>query len=1150
MNTSIPEILNPLEHSGTNRFERLGKEMNFDYVQIEERHEQDFLVHASKLAETIQYYDSNDMPSGNWKFFFDSATPESRPHKALFIAFLRLLEALNEHANGLTKRHLDFYYKEVLQFTAREVKPSRVHLFFKCAKTLQEKFLEKDAKLFAGQNKKGEDILFKLVDEIVVNKSEIVHHFSIYKHSDDFGNKLFSKDYSELILNPTDNINGYPAFGEAQLKSEKEGQGFSTELKSKKEQTMNEAEVGFAISSPLLRMNEGDRTIYLTIEYDLPKVNFDINLFNFSVTTEDGWFTWKSDSIQATTLLGPSKVALSLTLNCAPTDPGIVNYNSEIHTGNYQSIAPVLRIQLNHKYEETKKFAYTNWKNTTFNNVRLKVKATGVRTLIVQNELSTLDISKPFRPFGPIPTIGSHFFIGHSDVFKNELAYADVKLKWKALPSSDLENHYLNYATPPKNSDFLIQTATLENRNWMNVTDNVPLFNSDAKLEKTIGFNFNGFERKQDETTIETWDYTTSHGFVRMTLTQPDSIDFQAFGHSIYPKEVIRNNKLNPSLTINQPYSPIIESLTLDYETKEVTFFNSEEYSNGNEQDFFYHIEPFGQKNILLDRSKKYATLLPQYTFEGELYIGLKNVNPPQSVNLLFQLLEGSADANQSKISTDVQWLYLAKNEWKPIDRLRISKDTSRNLLNTGIIRFDLPKDIDSEHQVMPTGYFWLKAGIPEKSAGIDFIQSIHAQSVEAIEVNAKINDEVIAPNSISKLVDGNRGLAKITQPYASFDGAIPDNEEVYYARNTERLRHKDRGIMIWDYERLVIDSFPQLYKVKCLNHTNYQTEVAPGHVMIAVIPNLRNKGVQSPFQPKLSLHKRMDIYDFLRERISPFIYLRVENPIYEPIQLSFNVGFHQGYDEGFYGKKLHQQLQEFLSPWAFENELSEKSDLVFGGSLHKSTILKFIEELEYVDFVNDFNMLHIYQDPTIAAGFIDEIQNNTNYYASAKTSNPDTACDIIKMALHVENENELTSILEIKLRFLKGLLDLTDTELKQKFIKQLYKSIQRKLKKGEALTKTAIRIIVKNMFYVDKIVSLSFHKILPDGYIMEDVDVAIAKTSRSIMVTSEQHRIGVYRAGDYNCEGSVVIGIGFMIVEADFIIPEIKEKKYEYQAR
>jgi hypothetical protein len=87
-------------------------------------------------------------------------------------------------------------------------------------------------------------------------------------------------------------------------------------------------------------------------------------------------------------------------------------------------------------------------------------------------------------------------------------------------------------------------------------------------------------------------------------------------------------------------------------------------------------------------------------------------------------------------------------------------------------------------------------------------------------------------------------------------------------------------------------------------------------------------------------------------------------------------------------------------------------------------------------------------------------------------------------------------------------------------------------------------------MYYVDKIVELSFYKDLPNGFVLEDVDVAVAKTSRSIMVSDEQHRIGVYKAGDYKCEGNVMIGIGFMIVEADFIIPEIKQENYEYQTR
>ena len=191
--------------------------------------------------------------------------------------------------------------------------------------------------------------------------------------------------------------------------------------------------------------------------------------------------------------------------------------------------------------------------------------------------------------------------------------------------------------------------------------------------------------------------------------------------------------------------------------------------------------------------------------------------------------------------------------------------------------------------------------------------------------------------------------------------------------------------------------------------------------------------------------------------------------------------------------------------------------------------------------------MYHIYKDPRVVEDFAPLNLNANNYYSESKQEG---ACNRIKMELFTDNPNELSTLLNIKLRFLKGLLDISDSKLEEKFNRELYKSIKRRADKGETITKTLIQILVKNMYYVDKVLSLKFYKILPDNFIMEDVDVAIAKTSRSIMVTANQHRIGVYRAGDFNCEGSIVIGIGFMIVEADFIIPEIKEINYEHKAR
>jgi len=379
MNTNIPEILNPLKHSGTNKFERLGKELDVDYVKIEERHEADFIAQAEKLAGAIQFYDQNDYPSGDWALFFDQQSPTNQPHRALFIAFLRLLEALNEHANGLTKRHLDFYYQEVLQFGTRAVKPAQAHLFFNCAQTLKERFLEKGTLLQAGKNEAGKEILFELVNELVVNKATISNYFVLHQHSDEFENRLFSKNYSNfLTAGATENQEGFPTFGEQQLVYNKVDGDFIPELMDTANQTMDQASIGFAISSPLLRLDEGERTIRLrlslagTYPNDFVAVK---ELFQFEITTEEGWFKLLNEEDElpniSTLRDDDNHNDLMITLTLRSTDPAFVNYDKNIHEAAYNSHSPVIRMMLKH---DATSYGYPAWKNATIEHIGLQVK--------------------------------------------------------------------------------------------------------------------------------------------------------------------------------------------------------------------------------------------------------------------------------------------------------------------------------------------------------------------------------------------------------------------------------------------------------------------------------------------------------------------------------------------------------------------------------------------------------------------------------------------------------------------------------------------------------------------------------------------------------------------------------------------------------
>jgi hypothetical protein len=185
--------------------------------------------------------------------------------------------------------------------------------------------------------------------------------------------------------------------------------------------------------------------------------------------------------------------------------------------------------------------------------------------------------------------------------------------------------------------------------------------------------------------------------------------------------------------------------------------------------------------------------------------------------------------------------------------------------------------------------------------------------------------------------------------------------DESFYTRVSERLRHKDRSITIWDYETMVLERFPSVFRAKCLNHTSATSQIAPGNVYLVVVSNLVNKNAVDPLKPRISVNTLEEIHTFLKRKITPFVNLIVENPSYEEIRVEFKVSFAEGItDTGFYEKQLNEDILRFLTPWAYE----AGADISFEGRLHSSVILDYVEELSYVDYLTDFRMYHI-ADPS-----------------------------------------------------------------------------------------------------------------------------------------------------------------------------------------
>src|SRR6266567_1523217 len=96
---------------------------------------------------------------------------------------------------------------------------------------------------------------------------------------------------------------------------------------------------------------------------------------------------------------------------------------------------------------------------------------------------------------------------------------------------------------------------------------------------------------------------------------------------------------------VNPPYTPKIKHLSLEYTSSlEIPMDTYSAGSQADQADRVFYIQPFGYSEVQREAGALHYSFLPQYNAEGELYIGIRDLRPPQDLALLFQLAEGSAN--------------------------------------------------------------------------------------------------------------------------------------------------------------------------------------------------------------------------------------------------------------------------------------------------------------------------------------------------------------------------------------------------------------------------------------------------------------------------------------------------------------------------
>lgn len=1032
------EIL--IAREGTEQQQRYIDALDPEYFKLNEFSLNDWMQFAFRFAQHVNYFDTSDFqnPSGNWQDFFAPGKglenflkafdldenvnlPESKnisPHLALFISFLKLLQISQDRFNQLTKKHLDFYYKQILNIQKLPATPDKVHLIFELARNVLDTKIAEDTELDGGKDALGKKRIYKTTEELIANQIKISQLRSIYNDHDH--SKIKAADVANSYDGagagfPDGDIKWWP-FGYYEDKNDLNLSG--------KEPTfpeLKDARLGFAVSAEILELQEGERNIQLTVEFTaalnaIPFNQLRDNL-EISCSGEKKWlgpFQLQSQINDSdgnaifTTGLDATKKILKLAFQVPKDEKAMVSYNTDVLGEHFSTAFPVCRMLI--KTENADGHAlYRNLVEKTVKNITVNIDVRGVKSLLLESDIGTLNAAKPFYPFGTVPVKRSNFYINYPELFKKDWKKLDVTIDWKNTPDSFKELYYAyresyRYKITPTGflanmGDFIEVEAKIAGSEMLKISGNAVadslsgLASSIFKVNESdlIVTGDSYFTAEVEVQNKEEWELAindlvlfTENGDLYQTNFSVPNTSYEAdkngpvrlslnqsFLHELFPRiyALAFSSQEKDALIPNEPYTPMVETISLNYTAQTSAVLGGTAQNYDDNPIHIFHEHPFGQSeehsylkvNVgFLAAENQNLNLVPTYCKGGELYIGFENVKNLQQVSMLVQVLEGSENplADSFTGKQKVEWSVLCQNEWKSLDSNDMISNETDNFLKSGIVKFSVPKEATTDNTRLPESLVWVKAKIHKTYDAVCKTIDILAQAVLS-EFSDSGNDlshleNGLQAKTISKMIQRLATVKSVSQPFNSFGGQPVESDEAFYRRVSERLRHKNRAIALWDYENIILQQFPEIHKVKCLNHSSETSFLAPGNVLVVVIPDIVNKNVFDIYQPRVSKAMLNAVQDHISRLNSLHVKARVINPDYEEVTVDLKVKFNQGYDESYYLRVLNEDITRFLSPWAFE----DTAEIQFGVTLHRSFVINYLEKLTYVNYVEDVKLI------------------------------------------------------------------------------------------------------------------------------------------------------------------------------------------------
>ncbi len=493
-------------------------------------------------------------------FYNSLQTKNTEPHIALILGFLNAYRLQQDAINDLVPRHLDFYYREVLQFEKNGALGDQAFVTLVLSKNKDIVTIPSSTLMLGGSDANGNPILFETEKSLQVTPSVITDYRTLI---------VDISDQSKEVLN-TCQVKG---FGAPTINKET---GLYESFKmfgGSKSQNVSPVDscLGFAIASPELCLDGGKRCVEIlfnkntSTDNQTSKVKEKLlnNLVELQLTGTKGWFSPDYQKIKSI------NGNLSICFGLKKSSSSVVPYSEKIHGRGYNSEWPIVKIKLKNKSNAKGLNPYKVFSNISFDSYHIRTTTKDLSILSLVTSTGKASANAIVAPFGGNPSIGSQLIIGCYEVFAKHTKLFRLNVNWLNLPSfSDYYSAYNAYLTDQHLDPVFSKNNFKCSLSWLDVNTGtwyvppreVPLFEGNNKVdfvtkcgqlcgEKKAGSIVPNSTDKSPLTSV-TYTYDTSidpdyslkspiaysdksrSGFMSLELTGPD----KAFGNDLYPK--------------------------------------------------------------------------------------------------------------------------------------------------------------------------------------------------------------------------------------------------------------------------------------------------------------------------------------------------------------------------------------------------------------------------------------------------------------------------------------------------------------------------------------------------------------------------------------------------------------------------------------